>query len=292
MEEIERLQNEPMRNHTTFKTGGPADTLYLPKNVSEITCVIEHVRKTGVPWLVMGRGSNLLVSDKGFSGVVIKLAERLAVIHIEGNTVYADAGASLRDITARSIDAGLSGLEFAGGIPGALGGGVCMNAGAYGGELKDFITFVRVLTPKGEIKDLSSAELHFSYRKSIIPEEDLVVLGAALRLSKGDRNASLKLLADLNQRRRDCQPLKYPSAGSTFKRPPGHFAGTLIEQCGLKGCAAGGAMVSYKHAGFIINTGGATSADIYALIRRVQDEVLKKTGVALQTEVKMIGDFS
>jgi UDP-N-acetylmuramate dehydrogenase len=149
-----------------------------------------------------------------------------------------------------------------------------------------------VLTPKGEIKDLSSAELHFSYRKSIIPEEDLVVLGAALRLSKGDRNASLKLLADLNQRRRDCQPLKYPSAGSTFKRPPGHFAGTLIEQCGLKGCAAGGAMVSYKHAGFIINTGGATSADIYALIRRVQDEVLKKTGVALQTEVKMIGDFS
>lgn len=292
MEEIVRLLNEPMCNHTTFRTGGPADTVYLPKSTEEVRLVIEDARRQGVPWAVMGRGSNLLVSDKGFRGIIVKLADDFADIRIEGNTVAADAGASLRDVAQKSIEAGLAGLEFAGGIPGALGGGVSMNAGAYGGELKDYIESVRVLTPDGKVKDLSNAEMRFSYRASAVQEDGLVVLGAVFRLPYGDREESFKKLSELNRRRRECQPLQYPSAGSTFKRPPGYFAGALIEGCGLKGCTIGGAMVSEKHAGFIINTGGAASSDIYALIRRVQDEVLHKTGVALQTEVKMIGDFT
>lgn len=292
MEEIVRLLNEPMRNHTTFKTGGPADAVYLPKNAEEVRLVIENARRQGVPWVVMGRGSNLLVSDKGFRGAVVKLADAFADIRIEGNTVAADAGASLRDVAQKSIEAGLAGLEFAGGIPGALGGGVSMNAGAYGGELKDYIESVRVLTPDGGVKDLSNVEMGFSYRASAVQQDGLVVLGAVFRLPCGDREESLNKLSELNRRRRECQPLQYPSAGSTFKRPPGYFAGSLIEGCGLKGCTMGGAMVSEKHAGFIINTGSATSSDIYALILRVQDEVLHKTGVALQTEVKMIGDFT
>jgi len=292
MEEIERLANEPMRNHTTFKTGGPADKLYLPKNADEIGRVIAHAQESGLPLLVMGRGSNLLVSDKGFPGVVVKLADSFSDIRIEGNTVIADAGASLRDVAQKSIEAGLAGLEFAGGIPGALGGGICMNAGAYGGELKDFIETVRVLTRDGEIKDLSNTDMRFSYRGSAAQDEGFIVLGASFRLPSGDREESMQKLSELNRRRRDCQPLSYPSAGSTFKRPPGHFAGKLIEECGLKGCSVGGAMVSEKHAGFIINTGGATSSDIYALICRVQDKVARQTGVTLHTEVKIIGDFS
>jgi UDP-N-acetylmuramate dehydrogenase len=241
---------------------------------------------------VIGRGSNLLVSDKGFAGVVIKLADDFSDISVHKNTVYAQAGATLRDLTAACIEAGLSGLEFAGGIPGALGGGVAMNAGAYGGELKDFISFVRVLTPDGEIRELANSEMRFSYRQSAVGPGGLIVLGASFTLPEGNRDASLKLLADLNARRKNCQPLNYPSAGSTFKRPPGYFAGTLIEQCGLKGCSVGGAAVSEKHAGFIINTGGATAADIHALIRHVQDEVARKTGIPLETEVKLIGDFA
>jgi UDP-N-acetylmuramate dehydrogenase len=292
MEEIRRLLLEPMRNHTTFKTGGPADAVYLPRNTDEIRRIIAYARDGGVPFYVMGRGSNLLVSDKGFRGVIIKLADGFSNVRIEETCVYADAGASLRDVAQKSIEAGLSGLEFAGGIPGALGGGVSMNAGAYGGELKDFILKVRVLTPEGEVADFSCRDMRFAYRTSAVQSDGLIVLGALFSLQKGNRDASIKKLAELNQRRRDCQPLAYPSAGSTFKRPPGHFAGGLIEQCGLKGCAVGGAMVSDKHAGFIINTGNATSSDIYALIRRVQGEVAEKTGVKLETEVKMIGDFS
>jgi UDP-N-acetylmuramate dehydrogenase len=292
MEEIRRLINEPMRNHTTFKAGGPAKELYLPKNEDEIRRALTRAQNSGLPWIVIGRGSNLLVSDKGFAGVVIKLADDFSDISVHKNTVYAQAGATLRDLTAACIEAGLSGLEFAGGIPGALGGGVAMNAGAYGGELKDFISFVRVLTPDGEIRELANSEMRFSYRQSAVGPGGLIVLGASFTLPEGNRDASLKLLADLNARRKNCQPLNYPSAGSTFKRPPGYFAGTLIEQCGLKGCSVGGAAVSEKHAGFIINTGGATAADIHALIRHVQDEVARKTGIPLETEVKLIGDFA
>lgn len=290
--EIKQLNNEPMRNHTTFRTGGPAETVYLPKSVSEIRNALRNVKERGIPWRVIGRGSNLLVSDRGFPGAIIKIADGFAQIHIDGNHVYADAGAQLRDITAKCIENGLSGLEFAGGIPGALGGGVSMNAGAYGGELKDFITFVRVLTPELDIKDIPLSDMRFGYRKSAVPDEGYIVLGAEFRLPYGDREASRELLFSLNTKRKNCQPLNYPSAGSTFQRPPGHFAGTMIEQCGLKGYRIGGAQVSDKHAGFIINAGEATSADIYKLICHVRDAVFQKTGVMLEPEVKMIGDFS
>lgn len=289
---IKQLKNEPMRSHTTFKTGGPADILYLPSNVREICEAIQTAVDGLIPCCIIGRGSNLLVSDRGYQGAIIKIADRFAQIHVKGNTVYADAGALLRDITAKCIENGLSGLEFAGGIPGALGGGVAMNAGAYGGELKDFITFVRVLTPGLEIKDIPCAHMEFGYRKSVVQELGYIVLGAEFCLPSGDRETSRNLLQTLNNKRKSSQPLNYPSAGSTFKRPPGYFAGTLIEQCGLKGCQIGGAQVSDKHAGFIINTGDATSEDIYRLICHVRDAVHQKTGVILEPEVKMIGDFS
>lgn len=290
--EIRQLKNEPMRNHTTFKTGGCADLLLLPGSVEEILCALRFARQNSLPLCVVGRGSNLLISDAGIRGIVVKIADLFASIHIEGNAVYADAGILLRDLVAECINVGLGGLEFAGGIPGTLGGGISMNAGAYGGELKDFTTFVRVLTPELEIRDIPADEMEFGYRRSVVQDEGYIVLGAGFTLPAGEKEKSLELLASLNEKRRTCQPLNYPSAGSTFKRPPGYFAGTMIEQCGLKGCSVGGAQVSDKHAGFIINTGGASSADIYSLIRHVQHTVLCKTGVALEPEVKMIGDFT
>jgi UDP-N-acetylmuramate dehydrogenase len=289
---VKQLKNEPMRNHTTFKTGGPAETLYLPSSAEEVRQAVEYAAENRIPWCVVGRGSNLLVSDKGYPGAVIKIADRFARIEINGNKIYAEAGALLRDITAKCIENSLSGLEFAGGIPGALGGGVSMNAGAYGGELKDYITFVRVLTPEYEIMDIPCGDMQFGYRKSAVQQKGYIVLGAEFCLPSGDREASRDLLQSLNNKRKNCQPLNYPSAGSTFKRPTGYFAGTMIEQCGLKGCKIGGAQVSEKHAGFIINIGDATSEDIYKLICHVRDAVFQKTGVMLEPEVRMIGDFT
>ncbi len=290
--EIRQLKSEPMRNHTTFKTGGCADMVLLPKNAEEICRAFGYARQNGIPCCVIGRGSNLLVSDAGVRGMVVKISEEFASVQIKGNAVYADAGVLLRDLTASCINARLGGLEFAGGIPGTLGGGISMNAGAYGGELKDFISFVRVLTPEAAVQDIPADEMAFGYRRSIVQDKNYIVLGAAFTLPAGEKEKSLELLSTLNEKRRSCQPLNFPSAGSTFKRPAGYFAGSLIEQCGLKGCQIGGAQVSEKHAGFIINKGGATSADIYSLIRHVQNTVLQKTGVALETEVKMIGDFT
>lgn len=291
-EGIEQIKNEPMRNHTTFKTGGCADLMLLPKNAEEISRALESAARFHEPVQVIGRGSNLLVSDKGISGVVIKIAERFASLQISGNEAYADAGILLRDLVSACVDAGLTGLEFAGGIPGTLGGGISMNAGAYGGELKDRITFVRLLTPSLQVRDVPCGEMKFGYRHSCVQGSENIVLGAGFCLPSGDKKASLELLAALNKKRIACQPLNFPSAGSTFKRPPGYFAGTLIEQCGLKGCSIGGALVSEKHAGFIINTGGATSADIYRLIFHVRETVLNKTGISLEPEIKLIGDFS
>ena len=281
-----------MRNHTTFKTGGPADTMFLPKSLEELLCVLQYAATNGIHKCVIGRGSNLLVSDAGIRGIVIKLSDRFAGLQIEEQNIYADAGILLRDLAAECIAKGLGGLEFAGGIPDTLGGGVSMNAGAYGGELKDFITFVRVLTPEMKTTDIPCSKLAFGYRTSIVQEKGYIILGAGFKLPKGDQTASLELLATLNNKRKSCQPLNFPSAGSTFKRPPGYFAGTMIEQCGLKGCRIGGAQVSEKHAGFIINTGDASSADIYNLIRHVRDTVYHKTGVPLEPEVRMIGDFT
>lgn len=292
IEEIKQLKMEPMRNHTTFKTGGCADVVLLPKNAEEIRCAIKYAAEKSIPCCVIGRGSNLLVSDAGIRGMVVKISDLFSSIQIEGGSVYADAGIMLRDLVSECIRAGLVGLEFAGGIPGTLGGGISMNAGAYGGELKDFVSFVRVLSPKLEIADISAKDMEFGYRHSIVQDKGYIVLGACFALPAGDKDKSLELLASLNEKRRTCQPLNYPSAGSTFKRPPGYFAGTMIEQCGLKGCRIGGAQVSEKHAGFIVNTGSASSADIYNLICHVRDTVLQKTGVALEPEVKMIGDFT
>ena len=284
-------ENESMAAHTTFKTGGPADLMLLPHTEDGLISVLRVLREESVPFSVIGRGSNLLVSDEGLHGAVVKLAERMDGISVRENRVTAQAGASLRPICLEAIRAGLSGLEFAGGIPGSLGGAVAMNAGAYGGEIGDFITSVRVLDRRFETLCLSAAELDFSYRRSAVAEQEYIVLDAEFTLPEGDPQASMDKMNELNARRRDKQPLNYPSAGSTFKRPAGHFAGALIEQCGLKGFSIGGAQVSEKHARFIINMGDAFSRDIYELILHVQDTVLKETGVFLEPEVKMLGEF-
>ncbi len=232
----------------------------------------------------------MLASDAGFRGVIVKIT--YGSIHTDGNTVYADAGVPLKAVAAEAAKAGLCGLEFAAGIPGSLGGGIVMNAGAYDGELGDYITTVRVLDKDGELCTLSNAQMEFSYRHSIMQQNSGVVLGASFALTPGDCDAITAKMDAFAVRRREKQPLEYPSAGSTFKRPKDGYAGALIEQCGLKGYALGGACVSPKHAGFIINAGCATSADIYRLIRHVQDVVLRETGVILEPEIKFLGEFS
>lgn len=284
-------ENEPMSAHTTFKTGGAVDLMLFPDREESLVSIFHILRDAQVPYYVIGRGSNLLVSDKGLHGVVIKLADRMGKVFVQRNKVIAQAGASLHTVCMEAVRAGLSGLEFASGIPGTLGGAVAMNAGAYGNEIGDFITSVHVLDQNCDILCLSAKDLMFSYRHSIVAEQKLIVLSAEFYLPEGDAQESIQKISELNARRREKQPLNYPSAGSTFKRPQGHFAGALIEQCGLKGFSIGGAQVSEKHAGFIINTGNACSRDIYELILYVQNIVLEQTGVLLEPEVKMLGDF-
>ncbi|MDL2237454.1 UDP-N-acetylmuramate dehydrogenase [Christensenellaceae bacterium OttesenSCG-928-K19] len=283
------LENEPMNRHTTFRTGGPADMLIMPQNVGELASVFTLLKSEGVPFHIMGRGSNLLVSDKGFRGAIVKLA--YGDIVANGNTLRADAGVSLKDIANKAVAHSLTGLEFAAGIPGTLGGGVCMNAGAYDGELGDLVTAVLVLKPDGQPSVLSAGQMDFSYRHSVIEEKDYTVLAVSFDLTPGDPEQSRTLMAEYADRRRQKQPLEYASAGSTFKRPEGHYAGALIEKCGLKGKNVGGAQVSEKHAGFIINTGNATSQDILSLLREVQHIVADRTDVTLEPEIKLWGEF-
>lgn len=286
------FEDEPMKNHTTFKTGGNAEVLLTPHTEEELICVLRALKRESVPYTLIGRGSNLLVSDEGLRGVVLKLADGFdAVTVCEECLVCAQAGATLRSVCLEAIYAGLTGLEFAGGIPGCIGGGLSMNAGAYGGELKDVVEYVRVLTPDLEVKILTNEEMQFSYRKSIVQKSGCVILGAGFRLTSGDTNECMTLFQDLNARRKEKQPLNFPSAGSTFKRPPDNYASALIDECGLKGYTIGGAQVSGKHAGFIINTGDASSRDIYELICHVRQEVLKKTGIRLEPEVRLLGEF-
>ena len=285
------LENEPMASHTTFKTGGPADWMVLPHTADELASVLRTLREEKMPYTVIGRGSNLLVSDEGYRGAVVKLADGFDNITVRGNTVTAEAGAALKTLCLESIRAGLRGLEFAGGIPGSLGGAVYMNAGAYDGEIKDFLVSARVLDKDLNIREVPAAALGLSYRRSAVGEEGYIVLDAAFCLEKGDAQASLDKMNEFNARRREKQPLAWPSAGSTFKRPAGHYAGPLIEQCGLKGFTIGGAQVSEKHAGFIINTGEAYSRDIYELILHVKETVRKETGVLLEPEVRLLGEF-
>ena len=280
--------NEPLSRHTTFQIGGPCDVMVFPETAEALADVIRVCSEEDQPYFVLGKGSNVLVSDQGIRGVVIA-TERLQRLVVDGTTVTASAGLSLINVSKACAELGLSGLEFASGIPGTLGGGCAMNAGAYGGELKDVLVWADVLLD-GELHRLSRDEMEMGYRSTMPLRRGAIVVSACFELQSDDPEAIQERMRDLANRRREKQPLNLPSAGSTFKRPEGHFAGALIEQCELKGCTIGGAQVSEKHAGFIVNVGDATAADILNLIEHVQRVVRAQTGVHLETEVRVLGE--
>lgn len=287
--DLKWLHDEPLSRHTSFRIGGPARRMALPHCCEQIVLLMGLLDEAGIRPLLLGNGTNLLVSDAGVDTVVIKTGELLGAIERSGETeLTAEAGVSLARLATFAWKQGLTGLEFAHGIPGSLGGGVVMNAGAYGAELKDVLTEVVALFPDG-VRTLKPEELQLSYRHSIFSEqEEAVVLRATVRLARGDSAAIKARMDELMQKRKASQPLEWPSAGSTFKRPAGNFAGALIEKSHLKGTRIGGAEVSRKHAGFVINTGEATCADVLALIDRVQQTVLRDSGILLEPEVKII----
>lgn len=287
---ITLLKQEPMKKHTSFRIGGNADIYISPKSSEEIQSILFLAKKYDVPVTVMGNGSNLLVSDKGIRGIVIQIGEDMSTILVKGEKITAQAGALLKTIGEKALQSSLEGFAFAGGIPGSLGGAVCMNAGAYGGEIKDILVEAEVLTEDLQIKKFSTQQLQFSYRHSIIPEKGYIVLSATFLLKKGNQKEIAQKMTELAQQRREKQPLNFPSAGSIFKRPQGYFAGKLITDAGLKGYSIGDAQVSQKHGGFIVNKGNATCADVLALIEHCQKTVFEKFGVMLETEVKMIGE--
>lgn len=284
------LIDEPMSKHTTFQIGGPADCFVMPSSVDEAVAVIKTIHKHNVPYIMLGNGSNLLVMDKGIRGIVVNLSERFAKISCEGNKIFAQCGALMADVSKFAGSKSLTGLEFAVGIPGSVGGGIFMNAGAYGGELKNVITSVTAIDPDGNIVKYTNEQSEFGYRHSIFQDNKNLILEVELTLKQGDPTEIQAEMDDLTQRRESKQPLEMPSAGSTFKRPPGYFAGTLIDQTGLKGLTVGGAQVSKKHAGFVVNIGGATAQDVLDLIKEVQDRVYAAHGVKLYPEVRMIGE--
>lgn len=282
------LQNEPMKRHTTFRIGGPCDIFIKPRSIEEIRQIIEVVKENKVPYYVVGNGSNLLVSDDGYRGVIINLFNNFSDITVEGNTITASAGALLGKIGYTALKNSLTGFEFATGIPGTLGGAVVMNAGAYGGEMKDVLSEVTVLTKEGELLTLKADELELGYRTSIIAKKDYIVLEGKIQLKPGEPDKIKAIIDDLAFRRRDKQPLEYPSAGSTFKRPKDNFAGKLIMDAGLRGYTSGGAMVSDKHCGFVINKGDATCEDVIKLTDHVKEEVKNQFGIELELEVKKL----
>lgn len=283
------LEREPMSKHTSFRIGGPADLFVQPANEEELWNALHLARQEKVPFFIVGNGSNLLVSDEGFRGMILHTGGMLKDIFVEGDVIYAQAGALLSTVAKTALEHGLAGMEFAAGIPGTLGGAVCMNAGAYGGEMKDILLDAEVLTQEGERLVLPVEELNLSYRHSVIFEKNYVVLAAHIRLSRGDTAEIKNRMNELAGARRDKQPLEYPSAGSTFKRPEGYFAGKLIQDAGLKGYTVGGAQISEKHSGFVINRGGATAEEVRFLIRQVQQKVRSQFGVELEPEVRMLG---
>ena len=291
LNENQILEAEPMSRHTTFRIGGPAELFLVPKSTEEIAGIFKICREEGIPWFVLGNGSNLLVSVSGYQGVVIQLYKGFGEVKVQGCQITAQAGALLSQIAAAAREESLTGFEFAGGIPGTLGGAVVMNAGAYGGEMKDVIKEVTVLTREGEIRTLQAEELAMGYRTSTIKEAGYIVLSAVLSLVKGDKEQIKARMQELAGMRSSKQPLQYPSAGSTFKRPEGYFAGKLIMDSGLRGYQVGGAQVSEKHCGFVINTGNATARDVRNLMADVQRIVEEKYGVKLEPEVKFLGDF-
>ena len=284
------LIDEPMSRHTTFRVGGPADFFVTPKAKEEVRDVIRVCKELGIPYYIIGNGSNLLVSDAGYRGVIIQIYKEMNEVTVEDNLVKAQAGALLSGIAAKALAAELAGFEFASGIPGTIGGACVMNAGAYGGEMKDVLESVTVLTGEGEIIELSRNELELGYRTSVIAKKGYIVLGAVLKLERGDGEKIKAYMDELKEKRVTKQPLEYPSAGSTFKRPEGYFAGKLIEDAGLRGFQVGGAQVSEKHCGFVINRDHATAADIMELMRQVQIRVKENSGVDLEPEVKRLGD--
>ena len=285
------LVDEPMKRHTTFRIGGPADFFLLPSTVDEVRGILEICREEELPYFILGNGSNLLVSDKGYRGVIIHLYRNFSNISVEGNEICASSGALLSQIAAAARNASLTGFEFAGGIPGTLGGAVFMNAGAYGGELKDVLKEAVVMTEQGEILTLPVEKLDMGYRTSRIKKAGYLVLEARLVLEQGDMDKIRDITKDLTEKRVSKQPLEYPSAGSTFKRPEGYFAGKLIMDAGLRGYQVGDAQVSEKHCGFVINKGNATAADVLTLIDNVREKVQEQFGVTLEPEVKFLGEF-
>ena len=284
------LIDEPMSRHTTFRVGGPADFFVTPKAKEEVRDVIRICKEAGMPYYIIGNGSNLLVADAGYRGVIVQIYKEMNEVKVEGDLVKAQAGALLSGIAAKALGAGLSGFEFASGIPGTIGGACVMNAGAYGGEMKDVLESVTVLTGEGKIIELGRNELELGYRTSVIAKKGYIVLGAVLKLERGDGEKIKTYMDELKEKRVTKQPLEYPSAGSTFKRPEGYFAGKLIEDAGLRGFQVGGAQVSEKHCGFVINRDHATAADIMELMRQVQIRVKENSGVDLEPEVKRLGD--
>lgn len=283
--------HEPMKKHTTFRIGGPADYYLCPHSTEELQKILQICRENKLEFFILGNGSNLLVSDKGYRGVVIQLWKNFSDIETEDNTITVKTGALLSKVAAEALEESLTGMEFASGIPGTMGGAVMMNAGAYGGEMKDIIREVTVLTREGELLTLSKEEMNFGYRTSVVKEKGYVVISAVLQLRKGDREEIRKVMDELKERRVTKQPLDMPSAGSTFKRPEGYFAGKLIMDAGLRGFSVGGAQISEKHCGFVVNKGDATAADVLGLIGEVQKRVQEKFGVALEPEVKFLGEF-
>lgn len=285
------LFQEPMSRHTTFRVGGEAECIVMVETQEELSQLIPYLSRSGQEYFVLGNGSNLLVGDKGYQGVILKLGKRMQQILVDGNHIVAGAGALLSQVSVAARDAGLSGLEFAAGIPGTIGGAIVMNAGAYDGEMKQVVKTVRVMDKEGEILTLDNDTMEFGYRTSIIKDRPFIVLGVIMELTAGEKEQIGARMEELMALRKSKQPLEYPSAGSTFKRPEGYYAGKLIMDAGMRGYRIGGAQVSEKHCGFVINAGGASAADVKEVIEEVQERVKDRFHVRLEPEVIFLGDF-
>lgn len=285
------LMNEPMSSHTTFRVGGEASMLVRISSPDQLLKLIPYLNDIGEPYYVIGNGSNILVGDKGYNGVILEIGSGMSDIRVEGNRIIAGAGALLSSIARAALENDLSGLEFASGIPGSIGGGVVMNAGAYGGEIRDVVTEVEVMSVDGQLMTISKRDMQFGYRTSIIKMRPFTVLSVTMELTPGDHTVIEDKMKELSARRKEKQPLEYPSAGSTFKRPEGYFAGKLIMDAGMRGYTIGGAAVSEKHCGFIVNKGNATAADVYEVIQEVEERVKERFDVTLEPEIVFLGTF-
>lgn len=289
---ISFIENEPLSKHTSFKIGGPARYFVSVNSVDKLSALIKFLNSNKTPYFILGNGSNLLVPDNGYNGVVVKLSGDFENLEISGNIIKIGAAATLKKLTLAAKENRFTGVEFAYGIPGSVGGAIYMNAGAYGGEIKDVLYEVSAMDREGNVKVFSSEESALSYRSSVFQKNDMIILSASFSLEKGDLNEIYNKMKTLLEKRKEKQPIEYPSAGSTFKRPEGYFAAALIEECGLKGESVGGAEVSVKHSGFIINKKDATANDVLSLIKKVKDVVYEKKGVVLEPEIKIIEEVN